>query len=240
MDPDNCYEDAARAGAYAKLEFAGTYHLAYRDLPKIFRAHAKGDRALDFGCGTGRSTRFLRRHGFAAVGVDVSADMIRHARELDPDGDYRRVGDGDFAALEGARFDLALSMFTFDNIPGMERKVRIFRALAGLLQPTGRIVSVVSSPEIYVNEWASFSTRDYPENARAKSGDTVRIVITDTEDPRPVEDTVWSDESYDETYRRAGLRVLAKHRPLARGDEPFRWVSETRIAPWVIYVLEPR
>lgn len=28
----NCYEDAARAEAYAQLEFANTYYLAYRDL----------------------------------------------------------------------------------------------------------------------------------------------------------------------------------------------------------------
>jgi hypothetical protein len=28
----NCYEDTKRAEAYAKLEFAGTYYLAYRDL----------------------------------------------------------------------------------------------------------------------------------------------------------------------------------------------------------------
>jgi len=31
----NCYEDANRASAYAKLEFANTYYLAFRDLPEI-------------------------------------------------------------------------------------------------------------------------------------------------------------------------------------------------------------
>jgi hypothetical protein len=30
---------------------------------------------------------------------------------------------------------------------------------------------------------------------------------------------------------------VAEHRPLGREDEPFAWVNETRIAPWVIYVL---
>jgi hypothetical protein len=57
------------------------------------------------------------------------------------------------------------------------------------------------------------------------------------EDRRPVEDIVWSDEDYQETYRRAGLRVLATRRPLAEESEPYAWVSETTIAPWVIYVL---
>jgi hypothetical protein len=33
--------------------------------------------------------------------------------------------------------------------------------------------------------------------------------------------------------------VVAEHRPLGRDDEGVAWVSETRIAPWVIDVLEP-
>ena len=28
------------------------------------------------------------------------------------------------------------------------------------------------------------------------------------------------------------------YKPLATGDEPYQWISETNIAPWVIYVLE--
>src|ERR1022692_1893730 len=72
MDFVNCYDNATRADAYSKLEFANTYHLAFRDLPEIFRAHVKGISALDFGCGTGRSTRFLCGLGFETVGVDIS------------------------------------------------------------------------------------------------------------------------------------------------------------------------
>ena len=60
----NSYEDAKRAETYAKLEFPGTYYLAYRDLPGIIFDHVKGRKALDFGCGTGRSTRFLQKIGF--------------------------------------------------------------------------------------------------------------------------------------------------------------------------------
>jgi hypothetical protein len=95
----------------------------------------------------------------------------------------------------------------------------------------------VSSPEIYRHEWVSFLTRDFPENARADSGDVVRIVVLDHEDRRPVEDVLWTAESYAEVYRAAGLGVAATHEPLATGDEPDRWINETRIAPWVIYVL---
>ena len=61
MQVTNLYEDARRTQAYARLEFPGTYYLAYRDLPAILIEHVKGRKALDFGCGAGRSTRFLRK-----------------------------------------------------------------------------------------------------------------------------------------------------------------------------------
>ena len=233
----NVYDDKTRADAYAKLEFPGTYYLAYRDLPAIIGEHVQGTKALDFGCGTGRSSRFLRDLGFDPVSVDIAEHMLVQAREHDPQGDYRLVPDGDLSALASSTFDLVLSAFTFDNVPTMEKKVALFQALKDLLKVNGCIVNLASSPEIYVNEWASFSTRDFPENRTAATGDRVQIVMLDVADKRPVEDILWTDKAYHEVYQRAGLVPIRTYRPLAKETEPYSWVSETTIAPWVIYVL---
>lgn len=233
----NVYDDGARARAYAALEFPGTYYLAYRDLPAIIRGDVHGRRALDFGCGTGRSTRFLRTLGFDAVGVDIAEPMLALARERDPGGEYLLVPDGDLRALPPSAYDLVLSAFTFDNVPTMDAKIALFRSLKRLLKQGGRIVNLVSAPEIYVNEWASFSTRDFPENRTAGSGGRVSIVMLDVEDKRPVVDVLCTDGDYREVYRRADVVPLKTYRPLARQEEPFPWVSETTIPPWVIYVL---
>lgn len=238
MEILNAYEDYNFAGAYSELEFPGTYYLAYRDLPEIFTKHVTGRKALDFGCGAGRSTRFLEQQDFDAVGVDIADHMLAKARIADPTGDYRLIGDGDFSQFGSGSFDLVMSAFTFDNIPGMERKVRIFRELGRLLRPEGRIVNLVSAPEIYFHEWASFSTRDFPENRDARSGDVVKIINTAIKDSRPVDDILWPDRSYRKTYDSAGLAVAQLYKPLAKESEPFEWVNETRIAPWVIYVLK--
>ena len=112
MDFINCYEDVSRADAYATLEFANTYYLAYRDLPAIMSEHVTGTRALDFGCGTGRSTRFLRKLGFNVTGVDIAEDMLRIARALDPAGDYRIVPRGDLSEFAPETSDLIVSLFT--------------------------------------------------------------------------------------------------------------------------------
>ena len=106
MQFDNVYDDAKRAEAYAKLEFPGTYYLAYRDLPEIISEHIRGRKALDFGCSTGRSTRFLQKLGFNATGVDIADDMIKKATEIDPKGEYRLVKDEDLSQFKNDTYDL--------------------------------------------------------------------------------------------------------------------------------------
>lgn len=233
----NVYEDDVRAAAYAELEFPGTYWLAYRDLPDLFRRYVRGRRALDFGCGAGRSTRFLAGCGFQTVGVDISEAMVIRARERDPGGEYLLTPDGDLRVLGDRRFDLVFNSFTFDNVREEKRRP-IFTSLARLLSEDARMVNLVSAAEIYVHEWTSFSTKDFPENRSAATGDTVRIVMLDVPDRRPVEDVFWTQGDYERLFRDAGLRLLEVHHPLGRADDPFAWVTEEEVSPWSIHVLE--
>lgn len=237
MDFTNVYEDTDRANSYAKLEFPGTYYLAYRDIPSIVHKNVSGKRALDFGCGTGRSTRFLKDLGFNVIGVDISSSMISYAESMDPAGDYRLIPDGDLTEIADDKFDLILAAFTFDNIPNADHKLLLFQSLRAKLKSTGRLINLVSSPDIYVNEWASFTTKDFPENRSASDGGKVKIVMTDVEDDRPVEDILCTDERYRRIFGEAQLQLIDTHRPLGRVDEPFEWKSETHISPWCIYVL---
>jgi SAM-dependent methyltransferase len=233
----NAYEDEIRAQAYATLEFPATYYLAFRDLPAIFAEHVRGPAALDFGCGAGRSTRFLRDLGFEPTGIDVSPAMLDLARAADPGGRYLLVADGDYRPLEPQRFDLVFSAFAFDNIPVTEHRAKILSGLGRLLRPDGCIVLLGTTAELYVNETASFSTADFPQNRRAKSGDEVRAVMKDVADHRPVTDILWFHEDYLALFAASGLGLVAHHAPLGRDDEPYDWITETTIPPWRIYVL---
>jgi SAM-dependent methyltransferase len=238
MQFDNTYEDNHRADSYAQLEFPGTYYLAYRDLPQIISKHTSCKKALDFGCGAGRSTRFLQRLGFSTVGVDISEAMLIQARLRDPQGDYRLSGDNLPDTFRGELFNLILSVFTFDNIPTTAQKINYFTAMKHTLSPDGRVISLVSSPEIYTHEWASFTTKIFPDNFTAKNGDIVKTIMLDVPDRRPIDDVLCDDSAYREIYNRAGLEIIETLKPLGRENEPFTWVSETKVAPWVIYVLK--
>jgi trans-aconitate methyltransferase len=234
----NFYEDRKYAQAYANLEFPGTYYLAFRDLPRIFTKHIRGRRTLDFGCGAGRSTRFLERLGFEVTGVDISSEMLDRAREQAPSGDYRLIENDDFHDLTDSSFHLILAAFPFDNIPGIDHKIQLFEKLGHLLHASGCMINLVSSEEIYTHEWTSFSTCEFEENRNARVGDRVRVLNRAIQDSRPVTDIFMTDGAYQDIYRKAGMRVVDTWRPLGRPDEPYEWVNETKISPWVIYVLK--
>lgn len=201
MDFVNVYGDSRRAERYARLKVPGTYFLAFRDLPGIIGCHGAGKKTLDFGCRTGRSTRFLKNLGFDVVGIDIAAEIIAKAREIDPRGEYHLVGDGDPEAFGLGVFDLILSASTFDNILTASAKVWILSQLKHLTAPGGAIINLVSSPEMYTHEWESISTGGLPQNRTARDGDVVRTIITATGDSRPVE---------------AGLTIAETRVPLAK------------------------
>jgi hypothetical protein len=153
------------------------------------------------------------------TGVDVARPMLEQARALDPGGNYRLVGHGDLGSLQGGTFDLVLSAFTFDNIATRGEKETALAALRRMLAADGRVVNVVSSPAIYVHEWASFTTKDFPSNRQARSGDRVYIVMADVPDRRPVEDVLCTDDDYADLYRLAGLSVVMADVPDRRPVE---------------------
>ncbi|HSK19663.1 MAG TPA: class I SAM-dependent methyltransferase [Longimicrobiales bacterium] len=232
----NAYDDRDRAAAYADLGFAGTYYLAFRDLPDLIARHGTGRKALDFGCGAGRSTRFLKELGLDTIGIDVAEPMLRIARERDPGGTYMLVRDDAVTGWPDGPFDLVLAAYPFDNIAEVAHRRRLLDAIGRRLAPDGRLIVIASAPELYTNEWLSFTTA-YPENDAARTGDVVRIAITDGGDRRPILDVLWDDAAYRADFAAAGLDVLEMHRPLGRPDEPYAWQTELHTSPWLLYVL---
>ena len=162
----NVYEHWEWARAYATLEFPGTYYLPFRDLPALIRRYDHGSRALDFGCGTVRSTD-SRSLGLNVIRANSSHAMLDQARALEPSGEYHRVRDNITGEFAPGSFCIILAAVRFDNMP-TEEKAEALSGLRTLLAPGRCLLLVVSSIAIYVNEWASFSTRDFSEKSPRK------------------------------------------------------------------------
>ena len=235
---EHAWGNKTRSLSYAQLEFPNTYYLAYRDLPEIITRHVTKKSAIDFGCGTGRSTRFLKQQGFDVIGIDISKDMLEMARKIDPNGRYEQVENKAYDHLGIGEYGLVQAIFTFDNIPGWALRTDILKGLTKLLSTSGKMITLHSSPDIYTNEWVSFSTKDFTDNRNAETGDIVRTIMLDVEDRRPVDDVFWTIEDYHKLFHTAGLKVEAIYAPLGKKEEPFSWDTELHTAPWIIFVLQ--
>lgn len=229
------HDYAKYAADYAKLGFEGTYYLAFRDVPTLLEKHARGSRALDYGCGPGRSTRFLKGLGYDIAGVDISEDMLRQARAQDDTGEYRRIRSAEIP-YDDASFDVVFSSFVFIEISNLAEITAILAEMKRVLKPDG-VVAVVTSPVSGIDgNWLSFSY-DFPENRRPiRSGDTIKLQIRGTD--VVLCDYHWTDEDYRNAFAQAGLSVRTVHTPLGRDDDGIEWKDE-KTTPFIfIYLLK--
>jgi len=115
------------AGVWTELVRAGYDH--YRDglntpaflemLPEV-----DGLSGLDVGCGERHNTRMVARRGGRVVGVDISANFVRHAREAEekhPLGIRYEVVSAVRLPFEQATFDFATAFMSLMDIPETER-----------------------------------------------------------------------------------------------------------------------
>jgi len=209
-------------------------HLAFRELPEIVsRLDIHGD-ALDHGCGTGRSTRFLQTLGLRVVGVDIEASMLARARKEDPSGKYRQVAVGALPFAD-ASFDLVFSSYVIIEMSTRPALEAFISEGVRVLKPGGHMIVVTNTPEFYGGRWVSCDV-DFPENrAPLHSGQRVRVRLM----PEEVElaDTFWSDADYRDVFARTGLAWLEEHRPLGLSNDGIVWRDEAHTAPYVVYVL---
>jgi ubiquinone/menaquinone biosynthesis C-methylase UbiE len=146
------YEDNAQMYA------AASQGIPNPDLIERFVTYLKsGDKVLDAGCAAGRDSHLLNQKGLTVVGIDLSQNFIKLARENYPDITFRF---GNF-------LDLPFSEHTFDGvwahaaIVHLETKRDVIKALSEffrVLQPGGilhlhvkrrmddQVTSVISDP----------------------------------------------------------------------------------------------
>jgi SAM-dependent methyltransferase len=106
-----------------------------------------GSRIVDLGCGPGLLTRDLARLGYAGVGVDTSAAMIRHCQDqaqaanLGASWSYQ-LGDVECVPLASGSFDAAICSGVIDYLPTDNRLLAEARRL---LKPGGRFLLCITN-----------------------------------------------------------------------------------------------
>ena len=109
-----------------------------RELLLRFRSAVGDGEVCDMGCGPGHVARFLRDAGARVLGLDLSPEMLVHARRLSPDIEFR---EGNLLALEIPDNSLAgiTAFYAIVNIPA-DTLPRVFREMTRVLKPGGLLL----------------------------------------------------------------------------------------------------
>lgn len=231
---DDDYAETA-SGYGRRPSGAGTDAIAFRALEARLRALGATGRALDIGCGAGRSTRFLKALGLEAVGLDVSAAMLAEARRQDPDGAYVEGDAAKNLPFEDGAYDFVLSTWAILELGSPTALARFAGEAGRVLRDDGRLFVVTNTPDFYAHRWVSCDV-DFPEN-RPPLVPGRRVTARLMPEGVQVHDYFWRDQDYRRAFAAAGLVVhYALHPTAPPGDAG--WLDETRVAPYVIYEIE--
>ena len=121
----------------------------------------RGNRALDIGCGTGKSTAPLLERGYRAVGCDISEEMVERARRnLPAHAGAFRVADMRSLPYLG-EFDLVVCLDdTVNYLLNDEELDATFAAVTAMLAPAGVFAFDVNSLATYRSSFAQAMVRE--------------------------------------------------------------------------------
>jgi len=98
----------------------------------------RGKTALEIGCGVGRMTTAFSEEFGEAVGIDVSAEMVKKAQARGVPRARYLLGSGcDLSGVADASVDFVFSYIVFQHIPEKAVILRYFAEAARVLRPGG-------------------------------------------------------------------------------------------------------
>lgn len=216
---------------FKKADHASNY-LAYRDIPNLIEKYVQGDHTLDYGAGTGISTQFLLAQNLKVVGVDISPEMLSQAIIHCPETDFHVINDG-IVPADSQTYDLVFSGYVLFEIGSEEEMVSHLQEANRVMKDDGVFIALTGSEHMYSKTWYGYNT-DYPENKNLKSGDLAKIRLCDAD--MDYIDFYWTEDDYRHFFETAGFEILEMHYPLGQDSEPFPWIDERTVSPFLIVV----
>ena len=143
------------------------------------------DVVLDVGCGVGRLTRVLAERAAHVHAIDVSAEMLQQARELNAHLTNVTWHHGDGTTLTpiaDASVDAVVSHVVFQHIPDPQVTLGYVREMGRVLAPGG---------------WAAFQISNDPSLHRTRIGVRGRLKAAVGRAPRGQDEPQWLGSAVD-------------------------------------------
>lgn len=165
---------------------------------------------LDFGCGTGMYSRWLKERGARrVVGYDISEGMLSYARRRE---EKERLGISYSSELSGAlygQFDIVLGVYVLPYARTFEELCELCALMVRALKPGGRLVTLPVHPA-YARDrkyYEPYGIRLVPLG-EDKDGGQVQLDICKEPYDISVNAYFWSRESLNAALYGAGLSVV--------------------------------
>ena len=122
-------------------------------LDRLAASLPEGGIICDMGCGPGQVARYLHDRGAQVIGVDLSAQMIAQAQQLNPDIDFKQ---GNLLALDVADEAWAgiAAFYSIIHVP-RDEVVAVLQEWKRVLQPGGRLLVAfhLGVEVLHLEEW---------------------------------------------------------------------------------------
>lgn len=169
-----------------------------------------GQHVLDFGCGSGMYSRWMKARGATrVVGYDVADGMLAYARRRE---EHERLGlefTSDLSADLSARFDLVLGVYVLPYAATWEALLGTCHDMARLLRPDGRLVTLPIHPQFGVDPdyYRSYGFRLLSDDPYADGGIVTLHLCQPPYDIR-VDAIYWSAATLEKALAAAGLSSI--------------------------------
>jgi SAM-dependent methyltransferase len=221
----------AGAKIYGTFGIEGTtYEIGYDCVRELLGGSITGKIFLDFGCGAGRSTAFLKELGAAYVyGVDHDQNMIDLALATDLDGaEFFFIADT--VPLPDESVDGAVSLTVFVEIRTIDAMRRACSEVVRVLRRGSPFIVMSINPMAFGHRFRNFG---YPAAEHLHSGAITSAIVTAPGGQFSIDDTYWTEDDYRGALSQAGFTDLAIRYP--RPHDPSAWATdEATVPPFIV------
>jgi SAM-dependent methyltransferase len=143
------------ADDYVRLLFDELRHkpLDRELLDRLAASVRDGGLICDMGCGPGHVARYLREQGASVCGVDLSPEMVKRARELNPGLEFQQDNMMALDVPDGAWAGIA-TFYSIIHIPRADLPLALGE-LRRALRPGGLLLLAfhIGSDTLHMDEW---------------------------------------------------------------------------------------
>ncbi len=211
----------------------GTSFLVYRDIHEVCnKNNVVLDKALDLGCGDGRSTKVIDSLSKETYATDISSEMIALASAKNKNVNFflNKSNEKIYCHSSYTAIFSILMFFHFSSKVEMEKELR---KCYFSLEKGGHLIVINGSKNIYVK---NYSTIKGAGAHPIKDGDECHVYLKRCD--LTVKDNYWSECFISQCAIDVGFKYKNLHYPIGKIEDMQCYIDEYNFPPYFYLVLE--